>query len=451
MTENTREIILGILASIRETGMYSHVAIRGALDRYQYMSKQDRAFITRVCEGTIERMIELDYIIDRFSSVPTAKMKPVIRDILRSAVYQILFMDSVPAAAACDEAVKLAQKRGFYNLKAFVNGVLRGIARGADEIAYPEEGDDPAYSFSVRYSMPEWIVREWLRDYGRFVTERMLRSSLEVRPTTVRFKTDRISPATIISSLESQGVTVKHAPYLPYAYNISDYSHMMGLAAFRNGWIFPQDIGSMMVSEAASPMRGDYVIDLCASPGGKSLHIADMMEGFGMVEARDLTEEKVALIRENVHRADLINVKPVVMDALVQDAASEGKADIVICDLPCSGLGVVSRKSDIKYRLTPDKIDSLVELQRQMLHNAASYVLPGGHLIYSTCTVNTRENIDNFKWFAANYPFEPESLDPYIPKALRSLSTADGYLQMIPGIHESDGFFIARFKRRKAR
>ena len=449
MTDNTREIILRILMEISENGIYSHMAIRGALDRYRYLPRRDRAFITRVCEGTVERTIELDYIINRYATIPVDKMKPVIRDILRSAVYQIRYMKSVPAAAAVNEAVYLTQQKGFYNLKGFVNGVLRSIIRSGDDIGYPDEKTDEVAYLSVRYSMPEWIVRSFLREYGGVVTRLMLESLLKERPTIVRFKTDRISPSTIIESLRAQGVTVKKASYLPYAYAISDYNYLPSLNAFRNGWIFPQDTSSMLVAEAASPIKGDYVIDICAAPGGKSLHIADKMGNFGEVEARDLTEEKVSLIRENVRRAGIINVRSVQMDALVFDPQSEERADIVLCDVPCSGLGVISRKSDIKYRVTPEKIDSLVELQRMILRNAAAYVRPGGRLIYSTCTIGSKENLDNVKWFTGHFPFELESLNPYIPRQLWRLTTEEGYLQLLPGIHDTDGFFIARLKKKK--
>ncbi|MDO4619905.1 MAG: 16S rRNA (cytosine(967)-C(5))-methyltransferase RsmB [Lachnospiraceae bacterium] len=449
MTETPREIIAKILGEINDNGIYSHMAIRGALDRYQYLPRRDRAFINRVCEGTIERMIEIDYIIDCYSTVPVEKMKPLIRDILRSTIYQIRFMDSIPDAAAVNEAVRLTQKKGFYNLKGFVNGVLRSVIRNADSIPYPDEIREPVKYLSVVYSMPEWLVSRWLEEYGPIVTKRILKADLTERPTIVRFKTDRISKQTIIDSLTSQGVTVKKAPYLPYAYCISDYNYLPSLTAFRNGWIFPQDVSSMLVTEAAAPRRGDYVIDVCAAPGGKSLHMADKMEGFGMIEARDLSADKVSLIQDNIKRADLINVRAVMMDALIQDKSSENAADIVICDLPCSGLGVISRKSDIKYRVQPDKIDALVELQRAILRNAATYIRPGGHLIYSTCTIGSRENLENVRWFTEHFPFETESLDPYIPAKLKRLTTAEGYLQLLPGIHESDGFFIARFKKKK--
>lgn len=448
MTDNTREIILDILLEISKNGVYSHTAIHGALKKYQYFSKRDRAFITKVCEGTVERMIEIDYIIDCFSKVPVAKMKPVIQDILRSAVYQIRFMGGIPDSAAVNEAVKLTQKRGFYNLKGFVNGVLRSISRHMNEIPYPDPNKDYEAYLSVRYSMPVWLVREWNEEFGPIVTRWMLESYLKERPTTVRLKTHGVEKQEILDSLKSQGVSVSRAPYLPYAYNISNYNYLPALTAFQKGWIFPQDVSSMLVAEAASPKPGDYVIDVCAAPGGKSLHIADKMGDFGMVDSRDVTEEKVHLIQENVTRANLINVKPSVMDALTHDTESEKKADIVICDLPCSGLGVISRKSDIKYRVTKDGIESLVELQRAILRNAVSYVKPGGTLIYSTCTVGHYENQDNVKWITAHFPFYTESLNPYLPRELWRLTTEEGYLQMMPGIHESDGFFVSRLKRK---
>lgn len=449
MTENTREIILDVLMEISKKGVYSHEAIHGALSKYQYFSKRDRAFITKVCEGTVERMIEIDYIIDCFSTVPTRKMKPVIQDILRSAVYQIRFMGGIPDSAAVNEAVKLTQKKGFYNLKGFVNGVLRSVIRHEDEIPYPDPEKDTLNYLSVKYSMPLWLVEEWEEEYGPIVTRWMLEADLKERPTTVRFKNDGISKQEIIDSLESQGVTVTRAPYLPYAYNISDYNYLPALKAFQNGWIFPQDVSSMLVAEAAHPSPSDYVIDICAAPGGKSLHMADKMGDFGMVDARDVSPEKVALIKQNVQRANLINIHASVMDALVHDPDSEGKADIVIADLPCSGLGVIAKKSDIKYRVTKESIRSLQELQREILRNATSYVKPGGVLIYSTCTVGHMENQDNVRYITEHFPFVTDSLNPYLPRELWQLTTEEGYLQLMPGVHETDGFFVARLKRKE--
>ena len=440
-----REVILLVLLKVIKDGEYCGAAINEALMTERF-SDRENAFVRTVCEGTIERMIEIDYIIDSFASIPTAQMKPIIQNILRSAVYQMKYMDSVPNSAACDEAVKLAQKMGFYNLKGFVNGVLRNIARNLDSIDYPDKSFVMEH-LSVKYSMPRWIVKMWADEYGTEVTERMLKYFLMQKKMTVRMPFDSEKRQKAIDSLLSQSVTLKRAAYLGYAYEISDFKSLNDLAAFRNGLIYPQDIGSMLAAHAADPQKGDTIFDLCAAPGGKSLQLADMMGGFGMVEARDLTVDKINLIKENLERTGQINVHAVQRDATVYDENSAGKADMVFCDVPCSGLGVIRRKPDIKYRRTLEDIEDLVILQRSILHNAAAYVKPGGILMYSTCTVGHLENKDNYEWFLENYPFKPDSLDPHIPRELCQLSTAEGYLQLIPGVHRSDGFFIARFKK----
>ena len=442
----TREVILQIMMRVTRDGEFSHTAIREALDAHRQFTRQEKAFVKAAAGGTLERMIELDYIIDQFASVKTAQMKPAIRNILRTAVYQMRYMDSVPPQAACNEAVKLAQKMGFYNLKGFVNGVLRTIARSEDRITYPPASNRMEY-LSVKYSMPRWIVKIWSDEFGPDITETVLEAFLKPHPLTVRLPENEEVRRAALDSLKRQGVVVKKAPYLPYAYYLSETRDLTELAAFRNGKIYPQDISSMLVAECAAPKAGDNILDLCAAPGGKSLHLADKMNGFGMVEARDVTDEKVDLIRENIQRMDCINVHAVVRDATLYDTQCEGKMDIVLCDVPCSGLGVAGRKPDIKYRLTRDGIEELVLLQRSILNNAAAYVRPGGTLIYSTCTIGHMENEDNIRWFEQNYPFRLESLDPYLPRDLHRLTTEKGYLQLLPGIHETDGFFIARFRK----
>lgn len=445
---NTRELILEILLEIEQEGQHSHIAIRNALSKYQFLPKQERAFITRVCEGTLEYRILIDYIIDSFSKITVDKMKPAIREILRSAVYQLKFMDSVPDSAVCNEAVKLAQRKGFYNLKPFVNGVLRTAARQMGELAYPSRETDLIRHLSVKYSMPENLVIRWLKEYGEETTECMLKDFLTEKPLTVRCRTYRTSQEEIIQSLTDQGVEVKPAPYLPYACTISGFNHILSLDAFIQGKIQVQDVSSMFVAEAADPKKGDYVIDLCAAPGGKSLHIGDKMEGYGTVDARDISQTKVDLIEENIRRTGSINVQTKVQDATVFDLDSEFKADIVIADVPCSGYGVIGKKPEIKYRMTPQKQEELVILQRTILNRAAEYVKPRGTLIFSTCTIAKEENEENMLWFLNNYPFRLESLDPYLPEELHSETTALGYLQFLPGIHKTDGFFIAKFRRK---
>lgn len=444
---NTRELILGILLEVNKEGQYSHLVIRSTLEKYQYLEKQERAFITRVCEGTLEYKIRLDYILNQFSTVPAEKMKPVIRELLRSSVYQILYMDSVPDSAVCNEAVKVARKKGFYNLTGFVNGVLRKIAREYGSIRFPGK-DQPEEYLSVIYSMPKWLVQRFLEQYGFEKTEKMLESFLKEKPTTIRIREYLVDKKAVLESLERQQVTVEKAPYIENAYYLKNYDYLPALEAFRMGTVQVQDVSSMLVGDIADPKEGDYVIDLCAAPGGKTLCIADKLMGTGRVDARDISRSKTDLIRENAIRQSFLNVVVSEKDASQLDSDSLEKADILIADVPCSGLGVMGRKTDIKYKMNPAKIQELAGLQRQILEQASTYVKPGGTLVYSTCTITNEENLDNVKWFTEHFPYELESLDPYLCKELQSETTAKGYLQLLPGVHQCDGFFIARMKRK---
>lgn len=446
---NTRELVLGILIEVIQKGEYSHIAVRNVLEKYQYLDKKDRAFITRIAEGTLEQMIQIDYIINQFSSVKISKMKPVIRNILRLSVYQLKFMDHVPASAVCNEGVKLAQKKGFSNLKGFVNGVLRTISRNLDTIIYPSEEADEIQYLSIMYSMPEWILKDWYQYYDYMTIKVMLESFLTKKYTSIRCNLNKTTPGELVEILQKDGIEVKRSDYLDYGLEISGYNFLNGIPSFKEGLFQVQDVSSMLVTEIGAPKPGDYVIDICAAPGGKSLHAADKTGPTGHVEARDLTEHKVQLIRDNVKRLGISNVEVKVLDATIFDKDSEEKADVLIADLPCSGLGVIGKKTDIKYKITKDKQEELVKLQRNILDTVYPYVKKGGILIYSTCTIHKKENLENMKWFEENYPFALESMDPYLPQVLQSETTQEGYLQLLPGIHNSDGFFIARFRRKK--
>lgn len=426
---NVRELALEVLLEI-EKGEKSHLILRSVLEKYQYLTKQERAFLTRVTEGTVERRLELDYIINQYSKVKVKKMKPVIRNLLRLAVYQMKYMDNVPDSAACNEAVKLAVKRGFGNLRGFVNGVLRNIARNLDHIEYPEKEQTIPY-LSVMYSMPEWIVKMWVSDYGREKTEEILQNFYIERPTTIRINENQISKMALIDKLEREGVKVEEHPFLQSALLISNYDYLGALDSFLEGDFQVQDAASIQVAESAGIKEDDYIIDVCAAPGGKALHAAQILNGTGFVEARDLTEYKVSLIRENIWRMGFTNIEAVQQDATIYDEASEAKADVIIADLPCSGLGVLAKKTDLKYKMTPEKEKEVAELQRQILKTVHRYVKPGGTLIYSTCTICKSENEENAKWFVENHPqFE-----------LRWEK------QIFPG-RETDGFYIAKFIRR---
>ena len=356
-------------------------------------------------------------------------------------------MDHVPDSAVCNEAVKLAGKKGFVNLKGFVNGVLRNISRNLDMVSYPDPSNEIA-CLSVRYSLPMWMVEKWISVYGKETVEKMGKAFLEERPVTVRRNTAVVSKEEFEKELEKDGVVYRRHPVLPYAYELTNYDYLAGLLAFQKGYFYIQDISSMQVAEWAEPKEGDYVIDVCAAPGGKSLHIGDKMEGFGTVDARDISQYKVNLIEENIQRLNSINVQAKVQDATIFDVESECKADIVLADVPCSGYGVIGKKPEIKYRSTAQKEEELVILQRTILDKAAEYVKPRGVLVFSTCTIAKEENEENMMWFMNNHPFKLESIDEFIPEELRSETTGLGYLQMLPGVHGTDGFFIARFRRK---
>lgn len=411
-----------MLLAIDCDGQYSHLVLRDVLDKYQYLSKQERAFLTRLTEGTVERMLTLDYVIDQFSKTKVKKMKPLIRELMRLSVYQIMYMDGVPDAAVCNEAVKLARKRGFSGLSGFVNGVLRSVARGWKDVTFQNE--------SVRYSVPEWIIDGWNADYGRDVTEKMLEAFMQPAKITVRTNTQKCTPEELKDRLSQEGVTVEAIEGISYAFALSGFDYLAGLGSFQDGWFYVQDISSMTVAHAADPKKGDYIIDVCAAPGGKSSHLAELLAGSGMVEARDLTEYKVGLIEENILRHDLHNMKAVQQDATLFDEASVEKADILICDLPCSGLGVIGRKSDIRYKMTAEKAHDLAALQQKMLDTVWPYVKRGGKLIYSTCTIHKEENEDNVAAFLQKHP-------QFTLVEQRQIFPMEG----------SDGFFVAKMIR----
>ncbi len=430
---NIREIALLSIIEIMEKGKMSHLVLAQVLKKYQYLEKQDRAFLSRLVEGTIERIITLDYILNQFSSVPTEKMKPVIRNILRLSLYQILYMDGVPESAACNEAVKLAEKKGFKNLKGFVNGILRTIERRKDSIQYPDEKKEGTWYLSVFYSTPEWIIKQWIEQYGIEKARKMLEVSYkEERGISVRCNIEKRTKEEIRQMLEKEGVVVEECSYPDYALRISGYDYLEGLEAFREGFISVQDINSMMAAEKCGVKKGDFVLDVCAAPGGKSIHIAEKLNATGHVEARDLSKNKVNFIQENIERSGLKNIEAVVQDALILTKKDENRADIVIADLPCSGLGVIGKKNDLKYKMTEEAQKELKQLQQKILSVVWRYVKKGGILFYSTCTVNKKENEENTEWFLKEYPFE--------------LEESRTFLQ---GIDDGDGFYFARFRKKE--
>ncbi|MBE5927454.1 MAG: 16S rRNA (cytosine(967)-C(5))-methyltransferase RsmB [Lachnospiraceae bacterium] len=442
---NTRVVSVDMIIDILENNSLSHIVLREGLKDVD--DKQDRSFITRLVMGTVEKAITLDYIIDKFSKIQTRKMKPLIRNLLRMSVYQIVYMDSIPESAVCNEAVKIVKKRKYVNLSGFVNGVLRNIAREYKQISYPDENS--IKGISIKYSCPEWIVSKFIKDYGLDNCKLILADNQEKSGITVRVNISKATISEVIKSLENQGVTVSKGNYLNEALILKDIDNIEGLEAFNKGYIQPQDESSMLVGKAAGVKENDYVIDVCSAPGGKSIHIADILNETGNVDSRDISEYKVNLINENIARTGFKNITAKVWDATVCDEEAYGRADVVIADVPCSGLGVLNSKGDIKYHLTEEGLNELKSIQRNILKTASTYVKQGGILIYSTCTINPEENIKNTKWFIENFDFTLESIDELLPEVLRNEHTRKGYLQLIQGIDKCDGFYIARLRRGK--
>lgn len=430
MAENTREIILDTLLSLERGEEFSHRLLRSVLDKYNYLDSRDKAFIKRVTEGTIERQLELDYYLNQFSSVPVRKMKPLIRCLLRMSTYQIVYMDAVPDSAVCNEACKLAGKRKFQNLKGFVNGVLRNISKKKTELPLPDKEKNSIEFLSVKYSMPEWIVKMWLDEYGSEKTEKILEGLLQIHPVSLRFctKLSEEERNGYVDEIKKQGVDIRQSEYLPYVYIVNNVEGVSTLPGFEKGAFTVQDISSALAVEAADIKETDFVIDICAAPGGKSMLAAEKAT---KVLSRDVSDSKVALIEENLERMQADNVVTQVFDATVTDETYIGKADVLLMDVPCSGLGVMGKKRDIKYHASPEGIASIMELQRIIIRNSWQYVKPGGVLLYSTCTINRGENEDMVRWICENLPFELEESK-----------------QLLPGVMECDGFFFARLRRK---
>ena len=326
---SNREIALETLIEILEHGQFSHIYLKAVLDKYSYLDKSERAFINRLVNGTVERKIQLDYIIDSFSKTKAKKMKPLIRTIMRMGAYEIFFMDAVPDSATCNEYVKLAKKRGFSGLSGFVNGVLRNISRKKDGVEFKELG--------VKYSVPDWLVDKWTKDYGQAEAEAIMAGFFEPQDLCVRVNTSKTTREDLVKELENAGVEVRICDTLDSALYISGYDSLSSLDAFKKGLFYVQDYSSQLVPKLAGVKATDNIIDVCSAPGGKALHCGELACD-GLVVARDLTDAKVSLIQENINRTGATNVTAVRWDATVLDEDSIGKYDIVIADLPCSGL-----------------------------------------------------------------------------------------------------------------
>lgn len=452
------DIVYGVLENGEHSDEWFHRAVErepagghGASGEVRKMAftKQEKSFVRRLSYGTIERALELDAMLDHFLKTPMKKMRPVIRTILRMGAYEILYMDSVPESATCNEMVKLAKKKKYHNLSGVVNGVLRNLARTDADLLEKELLADmrtEKQRLSFLYSMPEELVDMLIDAYGRKTTEKIAVSFYEDSPVTIRVQTMNASASQVKEELMSAGVLVQPCGYMEGVFQIQNFDRVDALPGFREGHFIVQDVSSMLPVLVSGIKPGDVVVDVCSSPGGKTFHAVDRLKGKGFVSARDVSEKKIIKIRENAERLGVENIGIKIWDAAVPDEEWYEKADVVIADVPCSGIGVIGRKPEIKYEAMKHAA-SLRKLQREIVAGAEKMLKPGGTLIYSTCTVNPAENEENAEWIVEKLPFKAVGIDEYLPEGLRNKMTKAGMLQILPGIHEGDGFFVARFEK----
>ena len=413
---NGRERVLGMLVRAQSDGAYSNLLLDSALSA----NKEDRAFVTALFYGVTERRMTLDHIIRAHSKTEFDDIDSETLQLLRMGIYQLMYMD-IPESAAVNETVKLAPQRS----KGFINAVLRAFIRAGKKL--DTSGLDDIGKLSVGYSCAKWIVKMWVKEYGYESTERILAASFGRPPVYARVNTCVCDADDLIYELAEDGVKAERYKDSDTCVVLSNSGSIDNLRAYRNGLFHIQDISSQQCCEAAAPREGDTVIDMCAAPGGKSFTLAEIMKNSGSVYSSDLYESRVKLIAEGASRLGLDIVKTRVSDASVFDG-SLPEADVVLCDAPCSGLGVIRRKPEIRYK-KKDEISELPEIQKKLLDNAKNYVKSGGKLVYSTCTLNPAENEDIADRFAG------ENRD------FRLIETRT----FIPGETDGDGFFYAVF------
>jgi len=444
-----REIALHVLKAVEADGAYANLALNRALEEYR-PSKLDRAFATELAYGTLRTLNTLDWIVSRYVQQPLGDQTVWNRNILRLGVYQIFYMDKVPTGAACFEAVELAKKFGTPGTARFVNGVLRNVARHKDKLQFPDPETDLVTHISLKYFHPIWLVKRWLTELGPAETIALCRANNTIPPNTVRANTLRLDRDTLAVRLEEEGLTVRKTRFAPEGLEIGGFVSMRALASFQEGLIQIQDESSMLAAHAVSPAPGARTLDVCSAPGGKTTHLAQLMENQGTIKALDIHRHKLKLVVDNCRRLGIDNVETGLLDARDLPGEFEGWADFVLVDAPCSGLGVLRRRPDARWRKEPGQITGLVRLQEGILAGAAQCARAGGVLVYSTCTITYEENLGQVQGFLAHHPdFSLEDLRPFLPAGLGEEQAARGYIEISPHTHEGmDGFFIARMRRR---
>ncbi|MFU2416952.1 16S rRNA (cytosine(967)-C(5))-methyltransferase RsmB [Peptacetobacter sp. AB800] len=440
---NAREAAFKILCDIEIEKNYSNMAIN-KIFKNEKINDKDKGLATELVYGVIENRKYLDFIINKLSKIKVKKMSSFVKIILRMGTYQILFLDSIEDYAAVNETVKLASKYDGKS-KGFVNAILRNEIRQKRTIKYIDI-EDPIRRLAVKYSYQQWIVEDWVKSFGIEFAEELLealneRPDLYVRTNTL--KTDRDS---LLKEFEKEGIKAHKALLPEEAIMVENFKGIENSRLYKEGLFTVQDISSMLVAKVVAPKEGDMVLDVCSAPGGKSTHMAELMKNTGKIVSRDVFEHKIKVIKAAAKRLGIKNIEAEEFDAANLDENSIEKFDCVLTDVPCSGLGIIRRKPEIKYKAKEELVD-LPKIQSKILENASKYVKINGTLVYSTCTVQDCENIEVVEKFLKenpNYelvPIEGINVDPD--------EQEKGYIKIYPNVHGMDGFFIAKMKRVK--
>lgn len=436
--KNARELAVNILYDIEYNGAYSNMALKNAFSKNKDISPVDKGFITCLVYGVVSKKLTLEYIISEYSKIKLKKISKYILIVLKMGIYQLEFMDKVPDSAAVNESVKLAKRYGHGASAGFVNGLLHSVIR--NEIKYPE---DKILRLSYEYSYPEHLSRKWCDDFGYEFTKDLMESMNKEPKISLRVNTNKALTEDIIKEYETFSVSPLYKNAL-----ICDGFDVGNSDIYKNGQVIAQDISAMMASIVLSPKKNEKVLDLCSAPGGKTTHIAQLMENMGEVIACDIHEHKVEIIKQNASRMGFSIINPILHDSTKPNPDFMDRFDKVLADVPCTGYGIIRRKPDIKWK--NDDLTEISKIAKDILTNAAKYVRIGGEIVFSTCTINREENEDRLKEFLEeNKNFEVVDITNLLPQKLRHKTTKDGYVTFYPNVDFIDGFFIAKMKRCK--
>jgi 16S rRNA (cytosine967-C5)-methyltransferase len=408
----------------------------------------DKAFTREICYGVLRWKGRLDWILSTYSRIKPSRMERAILAILRMGAYQILFMDRVPAAAAVDESVKLAKGLRKKEAAAFVNGILRSISESRKEVAYPDAQTQPIEYIAAFHSQPAWLVSRWVEQMGREETVALCEANNQFPPLTVRVNTLKGSRDEVMKRLHDEGIAASPTPFSPVGLCIKDPPSLATWRPLQQGWVQVQDEAAQLVSYILDPKPGQRILDLCAAPGGKTTHLAELMQNQGEIIAVDVSKAKLVIIKENCQRLGISIVKPVALDATRLLPFPSGSFDGCLVDAPCSGLGTLRRHPEGKWRIKEQDIPRLQEMQEQILRQAAPLIKEGGCLVYSTCTLTAEENEKVIEAFLGEHPeYHLENAAAFLPQGCEELADDKGYLRTFPHRHNMDGFFAARIRR----